>query len=86
MEKKSGSSFWIILIAIFVLCKMFEACGSQEHSDYYYEHKSAIDTYERNHANDWNGYQGTRRNSLAEDEKLKSNGYDPEKYRASHGY
>ena len=49
-------------------------------------HKKAIENYNRNHKDDWNGYGGTRRGSFAEDQKLKSHGYDPEEYRKSNGY
>ena len=32
------------------------------------------------------GYNGTRRNSMAEDEKLRSDGIDADEYRTQHGY
>ena len=48
--------------------------------------QKAIENYNRNHKDDWNGYGGTRRGSFAEDQKLKSHGYDPEEYRKSNGY
>lgn len=35
---------------------------------------------------DWKGYNGTRRNSMAEDEKLRSDGIDADEYRTQHGY
>lgn len=54
--------------------------------EFYRENKEAIDTYRKNHKDDWNGYKGTRRNSWAEDEKLKQDGYDPKEYRKKHGY
>ena len=46
-----------------------------------YEH---IQTYEENHRDDWNGYKGNRRNSMGEDDALKSDG--PDEYRTQHGY
>ena len=45
-----------------------------------------IRIYEENHKDDWKGYKGTRRNSMAEDEKLRSDGIDADKYRTQHGY
>lgn len=45
-----------------------------------------IRTYEENHKDDWKGYKGTRRNSMAEDEKLRSDGIDADEYRTQHGY
>lgn len=48
-----------------------------------YEH---IQTYEENHRDDWNGYKGNRRNSMGEDDALKSDGIDPDEYRTQHGY
>mgnify|MGYP006962771196 FL=1 len=45
-----------------------------------------IRIYEENHKDDWKGYNGTRRNSMAEDEKLRSDGIDADEYRTQHGY
>lgn len=45
-----------------------------------------IRIYEENHKDDWKGYRGTRRNSMAEDEKLRSDGIDPDEYRERHNY
>lgn len=50
------------------------------------ERREQIRQYEENHKDDWNGYKGTRRNSWAEDEKLRQDGYDPKEYRKKHGY
>lgn len=48
--------------------------------------QEAIETYEKNHKDDWDGYKGYRRGSFAETQKLKSDGYDVQQYRDSHGY
>ena len=45
-----------------------------------------IRIYEENHKDDWKGYNRTRRNSMAEDEKLRSDGIDADEYRTQHGY
>lgn len=45
-----------------------------------------IRIYEENHKDDWKGYNGTRRNSMAEDEKMRSDGIDADEYRTQHGY
>lgn len=42
--------------------------------------------YNENHVDQWNGYKGTRRNSIAEDQKLREDGLDPAEYRKEHGY
>ena len=41
---------------------------------------------DEDHKDDWKGYKGTRRNSMAEDEKLRSDGIDPDEYRERHNY
>lgn len=51
---------------------------------YYLDHKTEIDTYREKHKDDWKGYKGNRRNSWAEDQALKADGYDPDTYRKSH--
>ena len=42
--------------------------------------------YDEKHKDLWDGYKGTRRNSIAEREKLLADGIDPEQYRRAHGY
>lgn len=89
MHRKDNSSSIVLLIFIgifflFVLIKTISEPSASE--QWYQEHKEAIDTYNYNHKDDWDGYKGTRRNSWAEDDKLKSDGYDPDEYRSDHGY
>ena len=87
----------IILTAIFAFVAYnFISCTStfieafNDDHGYSYEEererREQIRQYEENHKDDWNGYKGTRRNSWAEDEKLKHDGYDPKEYRKQHGY
>lgn len=80
------SQFWIIAIVV-VLLILIKVCPTQSKpSKYYLEHKKEINNYTESHANDWDGFHGTRRNSWAEDEELKHFGIDPEEYRKEHGY
>lgn len=69
---------------LFVLIKTISEPSASE--QFYQEHKTEIDTYRNNHKDDRKGYKGTRRNSYAEDEKLKHDGYDPDEYKSDHGY
>ena len=80
-EKDSLKIFLIIVCIGFVLF----IAGSISNQDSSLD-SDAITTYEMNHRNDWKGYKGTRRNSMAEDEKLKGDGYNPSEYRSQHGY
>lgn len=81
MNNNSGNgikAILIILIIIFVIA-IFKSCTEPSASDkWYQEHKETIDAYNENHKDDWKGYHGTRRNSWAEDEKLKHDGYEPD--------
>ncbi len=80
------SQFWIILFLalLFIIVK---SCSTQSKpSEFYLENKKAIDNYREIHEKDWDGFHGTRRNSWAEEEKLKHFGVGPEKYRKSHKY
>ena len=87
----------IVLAIIFVfVARNFVSCTADIINDIqdgngvsYEEEKERHDKvrqYEENHKDDWNGYKGTRRNSWAEDEKLRQDGYDPKEYRKKHGY
>ncbi len=73
-----------------ILALLLYSCASNYHPRSTFtddpEVRKAIETYEENHKDDWKGYKGTRRGSIAETEKLKQDGYDPEQYRSSHGY
>lgn len=77
------SIFALIFVANTIISVVNEPSASER---YYMENKDAIDTYNENHKDDWNGYKGTRRNSWAEDQKLRHDGYDPQEYRKEHGY
>ena len=87
----------IVLAIIFVfVARNFVSCTAdiinyiQDGNGVSYEEEKErhdkVRQYEENHKDDWNGYKGTRRNSWAEDEKLKQDGYDPKEYRKQHGY
>ncbi len=88
-DNNSGSGIKAVLLIfiILVVIAMFKSCTEPSASDkWYQEHKEAIDTYNKNHKEDWKGYKGTRRNSWAEAQKLKHDGYDPDEYRQKYGY
>ena len=87
--KKKNSPTWALIILFLICGQLFQSCNhssSEKSNSYYYEHKATIDAYERRHKDDWKGYNGTRRNSWAEDQELEKAGYDPETYRKQHGY
>ena len=73
------------IIAILILGVMSGAVSCEDTNKDFLDY-DAISTYEWNHRNDWNGYKGSRRNSIGEDDALKSDGIDPDEYRSSHGY
>lgn len=80
-------TLFILVILILFAIVMFKSCTEPSASEQWYqENKEAIDTYNENHKDDWDGYKGCRRNSWAEDQKLEHDGYDPETYRKEHGY
>lgn len=72
---------------IIIIILLFFACATDSTSDRFYrEHKEAIDDYNYRHKDDWNGYKGNRRNSMAETSALKRDGIDPDEYRDRNGY
>lgn len=76
-----------IFVLMFAANTIVRAINEPSASEQYYiENQEAIDTYNENHKDDWKGYKGTRRNSWAEDQKLRHDGYDPQEYRKQHGY
>ena len=75
-EEDSLKSFLIIIGIVVVLWgigTLFKDNNGLDDEDY-----EKIRIYEENHKDDWKGYKGTRRNSMAEDEKLRSDGIDPD--------
>ncbi len=84
--------FILWMVALFFLWCMFYGlvdmvkCVKEEPKTYYEIDRDAVDRYKEVHKDDGNGYHGTRRNSWAEDQYLKSAGYDPVEYRKAHGY
>ena len=76
-----------IILALILVITVCRSCAEQKESTLYYqERQEAIDDYNERHKDEWNGYKGTRRNSWAEDQKLKHDGIDPDEYRKEHGY
>ena len=83
-EEDSLKAFFIIIGIVVVLWgigTLFKDNNGLDDEDY-----EKIRIYEENHKDDWKGYKGTRRNSMAEDEKLRSDGIDPDEYRERHNY
>ena len=83
-EEDSLKAFFIIIGIVVVLWgigTLFKDNNGLDDEDY-----EKIRIYEKNHKDDWKGYKGTRRNSMAEDEKLRSDGIDPDEYRERHNY
>lgn len=75
-EEDSLKAFFIIIGIVVVLWgigTLFKDNNGLDDEDY-----EKIRIYEENHKDDWKGYKGTRRNSMAEDEKLRSDGIDPD--------
>lgn len=89
-SKSSKIAIAITTLAIIGVILLISAFAKNSYVDsaekYYLEHKTEIDTYREKHKDDWKGYKGNRRNSWAETQALKADGYDPEAYRESHGY
>lgn len=77
-----------IIIAIIVAILLISCASYKPHYSYFDDPdvRRKIDTYNENHKDEWNGYKGTRRNSIGEDDTLRRDGYDPESYRRAHGY
>lgn len=81
-NQNNTGCFCIFIITVIILSAAIKSCSEPSASEkWYLEHKEAIDTYNENHKDDWNGYKGTRRNSWAEDQTLQQDGFDPEEYR-----
>jgi hypothetical protein len=76
----------MFLIILYIIGSLGSCSTTNKRSNFYYEHQKEIDAYEEKHKDDWKGYNGCRRNSWAEDENLKADGFDPDEYRKSHGY
>lgn len=86
MKGNSFKTLGIIILVIFIIA-VLKMCSEPSPSEkFYQEHKSEIDSYNERHKDDWNGYKGTRRNSMAEDEKFKQDGINAEEYRRKNGY
>lgn len=75
----------IITILLLVFNGLAEYNANQP-GEFYLQNKEKIDTYRKNHANDWDGYKGNRRNSTAETRALEKDGYNAKTYRSNHGY
>lgn len=88
MNKNNGCGTYLIIVIItfFLFCVIKTCLEPSASEQWYQDHKEEIDRYNYNHKDDWNGYKGTRRNSWAEDNELKSDGYEPDEYRKQHGY
>ena len=72
---------------IIVLLLLASSCTKDSASDRFYrENKKVIDDYNYRHKDDWDGYKGNRRNSMAETSALEHDGIDPDEYREQHGY
>lgn len=86
MKKNSSKTLGIIILIIFIIVAL-KMCSEPSPSEkFYQEYKQEIDSYNERHKDDWKGYKGTRRYSMAEDEKFRQDGIDAEEYRSKNGY
>ncbi len=83
---KWAIALFLLWLMLYGLCDIVEDIKAEQSKTYYPIDQEAVDRYNELHKDDGKGYHGTRRYSWAEDQYLKSAGYDPDEYRKAHGY